>query len=59
MTKLVEYFGHVINGCGLHPLSSKVKAIKKPLEPTNITKLKSLLGYSIIITSVSLIYQQS
>ena len=44
MTTSVEYFGHVIDAKGLHPSSSKVKAIKKAPEPTNITELKSFLG---------------
>ena len=41
MTTSVEYLGHVIDATGLHPSSSKVKAIKEAPEPTNITELKS------------------
>ena len=41
MTTSVEYLGHVIDANGLHPSSSKVKAIKEAPEPTNNTELKS------------------
>ena len=33
MTTSVEYLGHVIDAKGLHPSSSKVKAIKEAPEP--------------------------
>ena len=41
MTTSVEYLGHVIDAKGLHPSSSKVKAVKEAPEPNNITELKS------------------
>ena len=40
----VEYLGHVIDGDGIHPSSSKVQAIKEAPEPRNLTELKSFLG---------------
>ena len=45
MTTSVEYLSHIIDAKGLQPSSSKVKAIKEAPEPTNITELKSFLGF--------------
>ena len=45
MTKSVEYPGHVIDASGLHPLSSKVKAIEEAPEPTELKSFLGLLSY--------------
>ena len=36
-----EYLGHVINAQGLHPVTSKIKAISQAPAPSNATELKS------------------
>ena len=40
----VEYLGHVIDAQGLHPATSKIKAISQAPAPSNATELKSFLG---------------
>ena len=63
MTTSVEYLSHIIDAKGLQPLSSKVKTIKEAPEPTNITELKSFLGflnyYNKFLPNVSTILAQS
>ena len=37
----VEYLGHRINAEGLHPIPTKVKAVKEAPTPANKTELRS------------------
>ena len=39
-----QYLGHVIDAQGLHPATSKIKAISQAPAPSNATELKSFLG---------------
>ena len=41
----VQYLGHVVDHQGLRPTTEKVKAISEAPEPSNLTELKSFLGY--------------
>lgn len=43
--KSVTYLGHVIDEHGLHPSPEKVQAIKEAPRPSNVTELKSFLGF--------------
>ena len=45
MAPHVEFLGHLIDGNGIRPLPEKIRAIKQAPKPTNITELKSYLGY--------------
>ena len=40
----VEYLGHIIDSCGLHPSNAKVKAVKEAPAPTTVTELRAFLG---------------
>lgn len=40
----VEYLGHKIDAEGLHPIQTKLDAIEKAPEPTNVDELRSFLG---------------
>ena len=40
----IEYLGHVIDRDGIHPTEEKVRAIKDPPQPQNVTQLRSFLG---------------
>lgn len=40
----VEYLGHRIDKHGLHPVESKVEAIVKAPDPTNVEELRSFIG---------------
>ena len=40
----MTYFGHKIDGAGLHPLQNKVQAIKDSPTPQSVPELKSYLG---------------
>jgi RNase H-like domain found in reverse transcriptase/Reverse transcriptase (RNA-dependent DNA polymerase)/Integrase zinc binding domain/PHD-finger len=42
---VVEYLGHNISAHGLSPHSAKTMAIQHFKEPTNVTELKSILGF--------------
>jgi hypothetical protein len=44
MQPSVEYLGHRIDAEGLHPMQSKVDAIEKAPEPSNVEELRSFLG---------------
>ena len=44
MVPLVYYLGYRITAEGIHPLPSKVKAIKEAPVPSNVTELKAYLG---------------
>ena len=45
LTPRVEYLGHLIDSEGLHPTLTKVRAILNAPSPTNVTQLKSFLGW--------------
>ena len=45
MAPTVSFLGHRIDADGLHPLKDKVEAIEAAPSPTNVTELKSYLGY--------------
>ena len=40
----VEYLGHLIGTTGLHPLPTKVQAVREVPTPRNVSQLKSYLG---------------
>ena len=40
----VKYLGHLIDATGLHPLPTKVQAIREVPTPRNVSQLKSYLG---------------
>ena len=44
MASSVSYLGYQIDKEGLHPLESKLEAIKQAPQPRNVTELKSFLG---------------
>ena len=44
MQPRVTFLGHVIDESGLHPIPSKVQAIKDAPRPKNVAELKSYLG---------------
>ena len=44
MQPKVTFLGHVIDENGLHPIPSKVQAIREAPRPQNVTELKSYLG---------------
>jgi len=44
MTTSVTFLGHKIDAQGLHPLESKVRAVKEAPTPCNVTELKAYLG---------------
>ena len=44
MQPSVEYLGHRIDAEGLHPIPTKVKAVKEAPTPANKTELRSFLG---------------
>ena len=44
MVSLVSYLGYQIDKKGLHPLPSKLEAIKQAPWPKNVTELESFLG---------------
>ena len=44
MTTSVTFLGHKIDAQGLHPLESKVCAVKEASTPCNVTELKAYLG---------------
>ena len=44
MVSSVSYLGYQIDKEGLHPLASKLDAIKQAPQPRNVTELKSFLG---------------
>lgn len=44
LVKSVEYLGHIIDEHGLHPSTTKIRAISEAPEPKNVTELKSFLG---------------
>ena len=44
MQHSVEYLGHVIDEQGLHPTTSRVRAIQEARAPGNVTELRSFLG---------------
>ena len=40
----IDFLGHRLDADGIHPLHSKVEAIQKAPEPTNLMELRSFLG---------------
>ena len=44
MQSEVVYFGYVINGKGIKPVSDKVTAISNAPEPTDVGQLRAFLG---------------
>ncbi|KAG8174243.1 hypothetical protein JTE90_025808 [Oedothorax gibbosus] len=44
MQPSVEYLGHRIDAEGLHPIQTKVEAIERAPDPTNVDELRSFLG---------------
>ena len=41
----VEYLGHKISADGLQPTEGKVRAIKEAPHPSNVSQLRSFLGW--------------
>ena len=44
LSSSLEYLGHRVDSTGLHTTQSKVEAIKKAPQPTNVPELRSFLG---------------
>ena len=45
MVSTVSYLGYQVDKEGLHPLASKLDAIKRAPQPRNVTELNSFLGF--------------
>ena len=45
MAPVMEFLGFNVNGIGITPMEAKVAAIKSLKPPTNVSHLRSLLGF--------------